>query len=177
MPVVRLLRFASYFSTDGYYIGGSHQSLCSSDIPFMRGDSKATERMEDLAKVDFGPDTAVTVLLKSGTKGSGKLSSESEGIDGFCNNRLGHQRLDVAETGGDFFPERGGRARDKASVRPSASYTCRGRSSLYRGYPRPLSWPHSPPGTWPSRRPESSSWRLEPYRRLMILFAAYRIWP
>ena len=96
MPVTGLLRFVCYYSTEGYIVGGSDRSEASPDIPFMRGESKATVKMEDLARVDFDPNGTVQVALKSGVTGSGQLSSGGDGIDGFCGiGEKGHFFIDL----------------------------------------------------------------------------------
>ena len=96
MPVVDLKRVFEFESSSPWSWNRYTNTANSPDIPFMRGESTATVQMKDLAKVDFGPDAAITVLLKSGTTGSGKLSSEKDGIIGFCGTcKKGHLFIEL----------------------------------------------------------------------------------
>jgi len=77
-------RHASYYSSKGYLIGGSTRYYHYSDFSFMRGESLATLNLGAIAKLEFGPDEAVTVSLKSGSSAVGKLSNHEDArVDGW----------------------------------------------------------------------------------------------
>jgi hypothetical protein len=79
-----LKRHASYYSSEGYILGGTTRYHHNSDFSFMRGESLATLKFGAIAKLDFGPDEAVTVTLKSGSSASGKLSRNGDArVDGW----------------------------------------------------------------------------------------------
>jgi len=68
-------RYDSYFSTAGYIMGGSTRYNHYDDIRFMRGESVATVKFADLAKLEFDGAGSVTVTLKNGKTATGKLAT------------------------------------------------------------------------------------------------------
>jgi len=79
-----LKRHASYYSTEGYIMGGSTRYLHYCNFKFMRGESLATSEFAAIRKLEFNADDNVIVSLKNGNTGSGKLSSKDDArVDGW----------------------------------------------------------------------------------------------
>ena len=83
VPVTRLRRFYRYFSTFGYIMGGEWKPGTDEVIEFIRGESKSTVTMENIAKVEFGAGGALSITLRNGNSATGKLGSEKV-VEGFC---------------------------------------------------------------------------------------------
>lgn len=71
-----LKRHDSYYSSEGYIMGGSTRYRHYTDFKFLRGESLATVSFDKIKRIDFTGDKDVTVVLKNGNKASGTLSSE-----------------------------------------------------------------------------------------------------
>ena len=83
VPVLRLHCFFRYFSTEGYIMGGEWKTITTETIEFMRGESKTSVAMRDIAKVDFGANDTVSVTLKNGKSTTGTLAQDYVAA-GFC---------------------------------------------------------------------------------------------
>ena len=84
VPVARLARFATYFSTKGYLIGGETQYRENADVRFLRGQSLVAIEFTALRTLQFGPGESITVTLKNGNTTTGQISErEDDRVDGF----------------------------------------------------------------------------------------------
>lgn len=83
VTVSDLRRHASYYSSEGYLIGGETRYSHYTDFCFKRGESEVTIEFAKLKSIEFGSEKTVTVTLASGTSAPGTLSSGRSGIDGF----------------------------------------------------------------------------------------------
>jgi len=84
IPVANLKRHDSYWSSEGYLIGGRTRYHHYTDFRFLRGESLLTVPFENLKTIEFGPEGKVDVMLKNGKSATGKLSDEDDaGVDGF----------------------------------------------------------------------------------------------
>jgi len=79
-----LKRHDSYYSSEGYIMGGSTRYSHYTDFRFLRGESLATVSFDKIKQIDLTGEKDVTVVLKNGKKASGTLSSDKRaGIDGW----------------------------------------------------------------------------------------------
>jgi hypothetical protein len=86
VPVTRLRRSIRYLGSAGY-LGTGREMKTGTDesIEFMRGESKTTVAMQEIAKVDFGANDAVSVTLKNGKNATGTLGRDPYDYSmGFC---------------------------------------------------------------------------------------------
>jgi hypothetical protein len=74
----KIERYDSYYSQEGYLIGGTTRYNHYKDFRFMRGESLATLEFAAIKKLEFTADGAVTVMLKNGLTASGKLSNADD---------------------------------------------------------------------------------------------------
>ena len=78
-----LRRHVSYYSTEGYIIGGADQYLHYDDFRFLRGQSLSTVKFTAIKRLEFEDEKDVSVTLKNGKQTSGTISTEQD------NNILG----------------------------------------------------------------------------------------
>jgi hypothetical protein len=83
VPVMRLHNFYRWYSTEGFIFGGEWKTGTAEGIEFMRGESKTSVAMQDIAKVDFGANDTVSVTLKNGKSATGTLAQDYV-TEGFC---------------------------------------------------------------------------------------------
>jgi len=84
LRVDNLKRQFSFYSTEGYLIGGSTRYRSDESIAFLRGSSVATVPFKAVKLIEFGDDKTITVTLRDGKKASGTVSEKAEErIDGF----------------------------------------------------------------------------------------------
>ena len=88
LSVSDLHRHDSYYSTEGYLIGGATRYNHYTDIRFKRGETLATLEFSKLKSVDFKADKSLVVTLASGATANGTPSNEAgaefEGYSGTC---------------------------------------------------------------------------------------------
>ena len=83
VPVKDPKRYASYYSTAGYLIGGRTRHVRLNDFRFLRGESLVQLSFDKIDTIEFVAGS-VTVRLKNGNTATGKLSEEElERVDGF----------------------------------------------------------------------------------------------
>ena len=75
-------RHFSYYSTEGYIIGGETRYSESSDFSFKRGESLITIEFGKLKSVEFGANDSVTVTLPNGSSASGTVGTGRNGFSG-----------------------------------------------------------------------------------------------
>ena len=79
-----LRRHASYYSSEGYILGGSTRYLHYTDFRFLRGESLATVPFDTIKRIDLLGEKEVSVLLKNGNKATGTRSPNRDAsIDGW----------------------------------------------------------------------------------------------
>ena len=84
VEVTNLRRHDSYYSTEGYLIGGTTVYRFFSDIRMKRGEAMVTVDFVKVQEIVFDGFGAVTVTLKNGNRADGTLTTESgAGVDGF----------------------------------------------------------------------------------------------
>lgn len=71
-----LMRHDSYYSSEGYIVGGSTRYVHFRDIRFLRGESLLTVGFEKIKRIEFLNETEVSVTLHNGKKAAGKLSDK-----------------------------------------------------------------------------------------------------
>ena len=77
-------RYDSYYSSEGYIMGGSMRYMHYDDVSLMRGESVATVKFADLQRLEFDKAGAITVTLKNGNSATGKLASgDGAGVKGW----------------------------------------------------------------------------------------------
>ena len=96
--VDELKRHVSYYSTEGYLIGGSDQYLHYIDFRFLRGQSLSTLPFTVIKRIKFEGEKNVSVTLKNGKQASGTISTEQD------NNIIGFTGL--FEKGKFFVPKK-----------------------------------------------------------------------
>jgi len=84
MTLSSFQRHHSFYSTEGYILGGSTRYHHLTDFRFQRGESLATLKFDAIRKLEFGDGNTVTVILMNGTSGSGGLSTANDaGVSGW----------------------------------------------------------------------------------------------
>ncbi len=79
-----LKRHDSFYSTEGYLIGGRRRYRHYTDFRFLRGEMLVNVSFDKVKRIDFTGEKDVAVLLTSGEKATGTLSSEDQaGIVGW----------------------------------------------------------------------------------------------
>lgn len=69
-------RHDSYYSSEGYIMGGSTRYRHYTDFRFLRGESLATIAFSEIKRIEFAGEKEVSVTLKNGKKASGTISTE-----------------------------------------------------------------------------------------------------
>lgn len=84
VPVANLQRHDSYYSTEGYLIGGTTRYRHYTDFRFKRGESLLTIEFAKLKRIAFGDKNTVTVTLTNDKTATGTLANEKgAGVEGF----------------------------------------------------------------------------------------------
>jgi hypothetical protein len=79
-----LKRYDSYYSSDGYVIGGRMRYNHYTDLRLLRGESLVTVEFEKIARIEFNGEKDISVTLKSGKKATGQIAKKKDaGIVGF----------------------------------------------------------------------------------------------
>jgi hypothetical protein len=79
-----LQRQASYYSSEGYIVGGATRHNHYADFRFLRGESLTTVAFAAIRKLEFSGEDAVSVTLKNGHVATGKLSDKDDArLDGW----------------------------------------------------------------------------------------------
>lgn len=74
--VDNLKRYDSYYSSEGYLIGGSTRYHRYTDFRFLRGASLATVTFDKIKRINFIGEKDVAVVLNNGKEANGTISSE-----------------------------------------------------------------------------------------------------
>lgn len=84
VSVADLRRHDSYYSTEGYLIGGSTRYRHYTDFRFKRGESLLTVSFTKIKRIEFANKDSVVVTLKNGKSTTGTLSKEDGAeVEGF----------------------------------------------------------------------------------------------
>ncbi len=84
LKVSNVKRRFSYYSTEGYIIGGSYRYSKDDNIMFIRGSSVATVQFDLVKTIEMSDNGELTVTLRDGKQATGKRSEmKDERIDGF----------------------------------------------------------------------------------------------
>lgn len=83
VTVNNLKRHESYYSSEGYLVGGSTYYYHLTNLVFIRGDSRATVSFGKIRRIAFNGERELSVMLKNGKKATGTIPTGDGGIVGF----------------------------------------------------------------------------------------------